>query len=87
MRRRARTDAPTSRNGLRIDCERFEIGPDDFPDAGLLGIAGDLGGRCLALTQRLLHALEGLAQTYFGAIPAVLPVRMEKESATVLAGS
>src|SRR5213595_1883155 len=63
FRRRDRTEALISRIDLGIRCYGLQIGLNDFPDTGLICVAGNFGWRCLALTQRLSQAFKREVET------------------------
>ena len=58
LRSRPRTEAPILRFGSGIGRHRIKIGLHDFPNSGFGRIFGDLGGRRLALAQRLAETFK-----------------------------
>lgn len=68
--------APIFLNSLAIGGQRLEIGSNDRRDRSSLGLPDDFARSCLALTQRLLEALDSHRQTDLVAIPEAVGDRL-----------
>jgi hypothetical protein len=59
---RARTEAPTLRDGLAIGHQRFDVGPHHRPEPRSLGVSPELVGRAAPAAQSLAQPLQGEVQ-------------------------